>query len=65
MAVPFEEPGIQVITLSLISVAAVVSLLSVTLGVFSIVTGKDPLPKRIRSLLRRLPASAEDFRLRG
>jgi hypothetical protein len=65
VAVPFEEPGIQVITLSLISVAAVVSLLSVTLGVFSIVTGKDPLPKRIRSLLRRLPASTEDFRLRG
>jgi hypothetical protein len=65
VAVPFEEPGIQVITLSLISVAAVMSLLSVTLGVFSTMTGKDPLPKRIRSLLRRLPASAEDFRLRG
>jgi hypothetical protein len=63
--VPFDEPGIQVITLSLISVAAVLSLVSVTLGLFSTLTGKDPLPKRIRSLLRRVPASAEDFRLRG
>ena len=65
MAVPFDEPGIQVITLSLISVAAVLTLPSVTLGLFSTLTGKDPLPKRIRSLLRRVPASAEDFRLRG
>jgi hypothetical protein len=65
VAVPFDEPGIQVITLSLISVAAVLSLVSVTLGLFSTLTGKDPLPKRIRSLLRRVPASAEDFRLRG
>ena len=65
MAVPFDEPGIQVITLSLISVAAVLSLPSLTLGLFSTLTGKDPLPKRIRSLLRRVPASAEDFRLRG
>jgi hypothetical protein len=65
VAVPFDEPGIQVITLSLISVTAVLSLASVTLGLFSSLTGKDPLPKRIRSLLRRVPASAEDFRLRG
>ena len=65
MAVPFDEPGIRVITLSLISVAAVLSLPSVTLGLFSTLTGKDPLPKRIRRLLRRVPASAEDFRLRG
>ena len=65
MAVPFDEPGIQVIALSLISVAAVLSLVSVTVGLFSSLTGKDPLPKRIRSLLRRVPASAEDFRLRG
>jgi len=63
--VPFDEPGIQVITLSLISVAAVLSLPSVTLGLFSTLTGKDPLPKRIRRLLRRVPASVEDFRLRG
>jgi hypothetical protein len=65
VAVSFNEPGIQAITLSLISVAAVLSLVSVTLGLFSTLTGKDPLPKRIRSLLRRVPASAEDFRLRG
>jgi hypothetical protein len=65
VAVPFDEPGIQVITLSLISVAAVLSLASVTLGLFSTLTGNDPLPKRIRSRLRRVPASAEDFRLRG
>jgi len=54
-----------VITLSLISVAAGLSLASVILGLYSTLTGKDPLPKRIRSLLRRVPASAEDFRLRG
>jgi hypothetical protein len=65
VAVSFNEPGIQAITLSLISVAAVLSLVSVTLGLFSALTGKDPLPKRVRSLLRRAPASAEDFRLRG
>ncbi len=65
MAVSFDEPGIQAITLSLISVAAVLSIVSVTVGLFSTLTGKDPLPKRIRSLLRRVPASAEDFRLRG
>lgn len=53
------------ITLSLISVAAVMSFVSVALGLFSTLTGKDPLPKRIRSLLRRVPASPEDFRLRG
>ena len=34
-------------------------------GLFSTVTGRDPLPKRIRSLTRRTPASVEDFRLRG
>ena len=61
----FDEPGIKAITLSLISVAAMLSLVSVILGLLSTVTGKDPLPKPIRSLLRRVPASAEDFRLRG
>jgi len=63
--VSFDEPGIQAITLSLISVAAVLSLVNVTVGLISTLTGKDPLPKRIRSLLRRVPASAEDFRLRS
>ena len=65
MAVPFDEPGIKVITLSLISLAAVLSFVSVMLGLISTLTGKDPLPRRIRSLLRRAPASAEDFRLSG
>ena len=65
VAVSIDEPGIQAITLWLISVSAVLSLVSVTLGLFSTLTGKDPLLKRIRSLMRRVPASAEDFRLRG
>jgi hypothetical protein len=65
VAVSFDEPGIQAITLSLISLAAVLSLANVVLGLFSSLTGKDPLPKRIRRMLRRVPASAEDFRLRG
>jgi hypothetical protein len=65
VAVPFDEPGIQAITLSIICVVAVLSLVNVTVGLFSTLTGKDPLPKRMRSLLRRVPASAEDFRLRG
>ena len=61
----FDEPGIKVITLTLISLAALLSFVSVTVGLFSTLTGKDPLPRRIRSLLRRVPASADDFRLRG
>jgi hypothetical protein len=65
VAVSFDEPGIKVITLSLISLAAVLSFVSVALGLFSTLTGKDPLPRRIRSFLRRAPASVEDFRLRG
>jgi hypothetical protein len=65
VAVSFEEPGIEAITLSLISVAAVLSLANVMLGVLAIVTGRDPLPKKVRGLLRRMPASPDDFRLRG
>ena len=61
----FEEPGMQAITLSLISLTAVLGLASVTLGLVPILTGKDPLPKRIRRVTRRTPASADDFRLRG
>jgi hypothetical protein len=63
--VPFDEPGIQVITLSLITVAAMLGLVSVTLGLLFTLMGRDPLPKPIRRLLRRVPASADDFRLRG
>ncbi len=62
---PFAEPGIQAITLSLISLAAVTSLGSVVIGLYSVLTARDPLPHPIRSLMRRMPASAEDFRLRG
>ena len=65
MAVPFDEPGIQVATLSLTSVAAVLSVVSLMLGLVSTLTGRDPLPKAIRRLLRRTPASEEDFRVRG
>ena len=65
MTVPLDEPGIQIATLSLLAVAAALSLASVVLGLFSSLTGKDPLPTRIRRMLRRVPASAEDFRLRG
>ena len=61
----FEEPGIKVITLSLVSIATLLSFVSLMLGLFSTLTGKDPLPARIRSRLRRAPASAEDFRRRG
>src|ERR1700680_4772339 len=35
------------------------------LGLFTTLTGQDALPKRIRRMLRRMPASADDFRLRG
>ena len=62
---PFDEPGIQAITLGLTCSAAVLSFVSVMVGLLSTLTGRDPLPKRIRSLMRRTPASAEDFRLRG
>ena len=62
---PFDEPGIQAITLWLTCAAAVLSCLSVMVGLISTLTGRDPLPKRIRSLMRRTPSSAEDFRLRG
>lgn len=55
----------QATALLLASVAAVLSLASVILGLFSTLTGKDPLPKRVRRMLRRAPASIEDFRMRG
>jgi hypothetical protein len=52
-------------TLLLACAAAVLSLGSVMLGLYFTLTGKDPLPKRVRRVLRRMPASVEDFRLRG
>ncbi len=62
---PFEEPGIQAITLLLISVAALLGLASVLVGLFCTLTGRDALPRRLREMMRRVPASADDFRLRG
>ena len=44
---------------------AVAALVSIGFGQFSANTGKDYLPKRIRRLLRRVPASEEDHRTRG
>ena len=64
-AVWFDDGTVQQTTLVLAAVAAVLGLVSVTVGLFSTLTGKDPLPKRIRRVLRRVPASVEDFRLRG
>jgi hypothetical protein len=51
--------------LSLASVAAVLSLATVVLGLFSVITGKDHFPLRFRRLLGRVPASVEDHRLHG
>jgi hypothetical protein len=66
VAVSFDNGTWPLATaLLLASMAAVLSLVGVVLGLFSALTGKDPLPKRIRRLLRRAPASAEDFRARG
>ncbi len=53
----------QETTLLLACAAAVLSLGSVMLGLFCTLTGKDPLPNRVRRLLRRTPASVEDFRM--
>ena len=61
----FEEPGIQSITLSFICAAAMLSFVSLMAGLYSTLTGKDSMPGRIRSLMRRTPASVDDFRLRG
>jgi hypothetical protein len=47
-----------------VTAAALLSLASLILGLFSL-TGRDCLPRRVRRLLRRIPASAADFRLRG
>jgi hypothetical protein len=51
--------------LSIAAVAAVLSLTNVLLGLFSVVTGKDHLPLRIRHLLWKMPASADDHRTHG
>jgi uncharacterized iron-regulated membrane protein len=42
--------------------AAVGGLVNLGLGLFSILTGRDHWPNRLRSLRRRVPASPEDLR---
>jgi hypothetical protein len=51
--------------LTIASVAAVLSLTNVLLGLFSVITGKDHMPMFIRRRLWKMPASAEDHRLHG
>ena len=51
--------------LSIASLAAVLSLASVLLGLFSVITGLDHMPKRVRRLLWKVPASADDHRMQG
>ena len=51
--------------LGLAVVGAVLSLANVVMGMISVITGKDHLPQRVRRLFWRVPASAEDHRLRG
>ena len=56
---------LQDTALSVTAFAALLSLMNVVFGLFSLITGKDHLPWRIRRLLRRIPASADDHRLHG
>jgi hypothetical protein len=51
--------------LSLAAVGAVLSVTSVLLGLFSLITGKDHLPRSIRRLLWKVPASPDDHRTHG
>ncbi len=62
---PLEEPGVQAITLWLVCSVAFLSLMTVGMGLFSTVTGRDALPQLIRRRMRRTPASADDFRVHG
>ena len=62
----FLDPGsLQAWTLWAAVVAATLGFVSVVLGLFSALTGKDHWPKAIRRLRRRVPASEEDRRLLG
>ena len=66
MAVPNPDlTWLQDTALSVTSLAALLSLVNVVFGLFSVITGKDHLPWRIRRLLARVPASADDHRLHG
>jgi hypothetical protein len=55
----------QAITLWLVCTVAFLSLVTVAMGLFSTLTGRDALPQSVRRRMRRTPASAEDFRLHG
>jgi hypothetical protein len=60
------DPGsLQALTLWTAVVAATLGLVSVLLGVFSALTGKDHWPKAMWRLRRRMPASEEDRRMQG
>jgi len=64
MLIP-DVTWMQDTALSIASLAAVLGLASVLLGLFSIITGKDHFPKRVRRLLWKVPASADDHRMHG
>jgi hypothetical protein len=51
--------------LSLAAVGGVLAVASVVLGLFSLITGKDHLPRSIRRLLWKVPASSDDHRTHG
>ncbi len=59
------DQGLQTATLILAAVVSAVGLLTVLLGLFSLVTGRDHWPVPMRRLRRRTPASEEDFRVHG
>jgi hypothetical protein len=56
---------LQTDTLWLALVAAGFLLASALLGMFSLVTGRDHLPKQLRWLRRKTPASPDDYRRHG
>jgi hypothetical protein len=56
---------LQLIAASVGLVAAVGGLVNLTAGLFSVLTGRDHWPKRLRRLRRRTPASQEDRRRHG
>ena len=51
--------------LSMGSVAAVLSLTILLMGLYSVITGKDHFPRRLRRLLWKVPASPDDQRTHG
>jgi hypothetical protein len=51
--------------LSIASLGAVLALASVLMGLFSVISGVDHFPGRIRRLLWKVPASPDDHRMQG